>query len=67
MQVETTQESGLNQIEFAKARKAMILGRLTEGQWDKANSYQKGVLHQIELAVQSITLEDLSELDEHDQ
>jgi len=67
MQVETTQDFGLNIPEFAKARKAMILGRLTNEQWDRASADQKKILHQIDLAVQSISMEDLSELDESDQ
>lgn len=67
MQVETTNDFGLNVPEFAKARKAMALGRLTNDQWDRASADQKKILHQIDLAIQSITLDDLSELDEPDQ
>lgn len=67
MNVEVTNDFGLNVQEFAKARKAMVLGKLTELQWDRANSYQKGVLRHIDLAIKSVTMDDLSELDESDQ
>jgi hypothetical protein len=60
-------EQGLNRLEFAKARKDIALGRLTQAQWSKASIEQQKILHQIELAIISITLEDLSELDESDQ
>lgn len=55
---------GLNRIDFAKARKDMALGRITDMQLEKANSSQKNILHQIDLTIQSISLEDLSELEE---
>jgi hypothetical protein len=61
--VEPTEE-GMNVREFAKARKDMALGRLTDMQWDKCNAYQRGVLHHVDLAIKSITLDDLTELEE---
>ena len=67
MNVQTTGDFGMNIQEFARARKDMVLGRITSFQWDKASADQKKILHQIDLAVQSVTLDDLSELDESDQ
>ena len=64
MEIKTTNEFGMNTLEFAKARKDMALGRLTEAQWNKVNSDQRKILHQIELTIQSIHIEDLTELDE---
>lgn len=55
---------GLNVLEFARARKAIALGQLTVAQWDKANAYQKSVLHHIELTMESLTVEDLATLEE---
>lgn len=67
MNVEVTNDFGLNVQEFAKARKAMVLGRITNDQWERASADQKKILHQIDLAIQSVTMDDLSELDESDQ
>jgi hypothetical protein len=63
MQIETN-EYGLNRLEWPKARKDMALGKLSESDWGKANKDQKKILHEIELAIQSIDMEDLSELDQ---
>lgn len=64
MEIKTTNEFGMNTLEFAKARKDMALGRLSEAQWDKVSKDQRKILHQIELTIQSIHMEDLTELDE---
>lgn len=57
-------EYGLNRLEWAKARKDMVLGRITETQWDRANQDQRKILHEIELAVKSVYVDDLLELDQ---
>lgn len=64
MEIKTSEEYGLNRTEWPKARKDMALGNLTETQWGKANADQRKILHEIELAIQSIDIEDLSELDQ---
>lgn len=54
---------GLNQKEFSQARKDMLLtGSVSEKQWSKANSWQKGVLHQIELTIKSVSEEEFNKI-----
>ena len=60
----TPQHKELTPIEWKKARKDMALGRLTDTQWDKASKRQKYTLHQIELTIESLSIEDLEELEE---
>ena len=50
-----------NPLQWSKVRKRAIMGQTTYDDLEKASAYQKSVLHQIELAVKSITEEDLQE------
>jgi len=55
--------SGLNPKEFARARKDMFLnGTVSIEIWEKANSFQKGILHQLELTLKSLTPADIKKL-----
>ena len=45
---------GHNQLEWAKVRKRAILQTTTMADWEKANDFQRKVLHQIELAIISV-------------
>ena len=48
---------GHNQLEWAKVRKRAILGQTTMSDWEKANDFQRKIIHQIELAIISATNE----------
>jgi hypothetical protein len=45
---------GHNQLEWAKVRKRAILKQITMDDWEKANNFQRQILHQIELAILSV-------------
>lgn len=51
-------EEGHNQLEWAKVRKRAILQRTTLADWEGASMEQRKIMHQIELAVLSVTEED---------
>jgi len=60
-----TKESELNRLEFAQARKDMATkGFIDESVWGGASKWQQAILHQIELTIKSLTIEDLTQLDE---
>jgi hypothetical protein len=55
--------SGLDSKEFSKARKQMLLqATVDQSLWDKANSRQRDILHNIELTVQSISEDELKNI-----
>ena len=58
------QEPEHNNLQWAKVRKRAVLGQTTYLDVEEASAWQKAVLHQIELAVRSIDLDDLTELEE---
>ena len=54
---------GLNDREFSKARKSMLLTLTVEQSiWEKASERQKDILHQIELTIKSVSEEELKHL-----
>lgn len=55
---------GHSRIEWAKVRKRAVLGQLDYSDHQKANRWQLAVIRQIELAVQSVDMDDLSDLEE---
>lgn len=48
-------DGGHNQRQWAQVRKRAILGQTTVDDWEKANDFQRQVIHQIELAIISVT------------
>lgn len=54
-------EIGHNQLQWAKVRKRAILGKTTMDDWENANTFQRQVMHQIELAILSVTQDDYTE------
>lgn len=48
-------EIGHNQLQWAKVRKRAILQQTTQEDWENANTFQRQVMHQIELAIISVT------------
>lgn len=52
---------GHNQLQWAKVRKRAILQQSTQADWENANTFQRQVMHQIELAVLSVTEDDYEE------
>lgn len=62
---DSPEEKGLNQYEWARARKNLgITGITDHDTWCRMNRWQRDAYHQIELMIKSITMDDLSELDE---
>ena len=49
---------GHNQLQWAKVRKRAILQQTTTDDWEKASDFQRQVMHQIELAIASVTEDD---------
>lgn len=58
------EHGGHNRLEWAKVRKRMVLGSVMDADWEGCNTEQRYALHQIELAIKSVTVEDLSTLEE---
>lgn len=54
----TNGSSGHNVPTWAKVRKRAILRQTTTDDWEKANDFQRQVIHQIELAIISVTEQD---------
>lgn len=48
-------KNGHNQLEWAKVRKRAILQKSTQKDWEEADDWQRQVMHQIELAIISVT------------
>jgi hypothetical protein len=48
------EDEGHNQLEWSKVRKRAILQQTTVADWEKADTWQRQVLHQIELALISV-------------
>lgn len=61
---DVAQEPEHNVLQWAKVRKRAVLGQTTYSDVEEASVWQKAVLHQIELAVKSISEEDLTQLEE---
>lgn len=57
--IETQLPDGHNQRQWAQVRKRAILQQTTIDDWENANDWQQQVMHQIELAIISVT-------DDHD-
>ena len=55
------EEKEHNTLQWAKVRKRAILGQTTYSDVEEASKIQRHILHQIELAVRSVTEEDLEE------
>lgn len=62
MEMKQKQE-GLNQIQFARARKNVLLGCSKIEDYEQASQEQRVILHQIELTIESLTEEELSNLE----
>lgn len=58
------EEKEHNTLQWAKVRKRAVLGQITYSDTEEASKLQRYVLHQIELAVKSIDVDDLEELEE---
>jgi len=64
MPTSVNSNGGLNSREFASARKRMLIERTADIDiWERANKWQQEVLHQLELTVKHLTLEDLQALE----
>lgn len=54
-------KNGHNQLEWAKVRKRAVLQKSTQKDWEEADDWQRQVMHQIELAILSVTQDDHTE------
>lgn len=53
---------GLSSLEFALARRQMLLYQTSTIEiWERANNQQKNILHQIELTVKSLSEDDIKQ------
>ena len=56
-------EGGHNQLQWAKVRKRAILKQTTTDDWENASDFQRQVIHQIELAIISVTDEPCNDME----
>jgi hypothetical protein len=55
---DTTPDVGHDRLKWPKVRKRAILQKTTEDDWENADQWQRQVMHQIELAILSVTKDD---------